>query len=193
MIGLLRNAWWTIGWPRNNARIMMANALLMGDSWDGLNVRVGATPMNWVTGAGRARIHYPSASDLTVPWGWGQRSVLIHQGETLVWPVGGGVPLPSTVTQWKWAVAYTWNDPAFAPGGLQNIPDVDFYVDDVCNGVTTNLHYDAGYDVRAVFRLTQGQISGKCLQMRAYGYSVPPQGVQLQMADYYHSGDPNEH
>jgi hypothetical protein len=89
-------------------------------------------------------------------------------------------------------VVYTWNDPVFGAGGLQNIPDVEFYVDDVCNGVTT-LYSDVGVDVRSLFRLTQAQLSGKCLRMRAYGLSVPPQGVQIQMADYYHSGDPSEH
>lgn len=192
MLGLLRQAFWSVGWPRNNARLMMANALLMGDSWDGTTVRTGSTPPDWVTGAGRPRIHWPSNSDLVYPWGWQQRSFAIYPGQTITFPVAGGAPMPAAVTQWKWAAAYTWNDPSAGPGGLQNVPDVDFYVDNVCTGVT-NLYSDIGYDVRAVFRLNQAQLAGKCLRMRAYAFSVPPSGVTIHMADYYHSGDPSVH
>jgi len=193
MVGLMRNAWWTVGWPRNDARLMMTNALLMGDSWDGSTVRTGSAPMDWVAGAGRPRIHWPSNVDLVTPWSWGQRSFVIHNNETVVIPVNGGSVMPASATQWKWAVAYTWNDPSAGAGGLQNVPDVDFYVDDICGGVTTNLYSDIGYDVRSRFRLTQSQIAGHCLQMRAFGYSVPPLGVTIYSADYYHSGDPSVH
>lgn len=33
----------------------------------------------------------------------------------------------------------------------------------------------------------------KCLRMRAYGYTVPAGGVNIYMADYFHSGSTAEH
>src|SRR5690606_29805811 len=39
----------------------------------------------------------------------------------------------------------------------------------------------------------KSQIAGRCLQMRAYAYSVPPSGVTFYTADYSHGGDPSVH
>ena len=52
---------------------------------------------------------------------------------------------------------------------------------------------DLGYDIRSRFRLNQGQITGKCLRMRAHGFSVPPGGATFYAADYFHSGDASQH
>ncbi len=81
------------------------------------------------------------------------------------------------------------------PTNLTSVPDVDFYVDDTCpfQGGILKLASDAGYDIRARFRLSQAEITGRCLRMRAVAYSVPPGGVTFYTSDYFHSSDPNEH
>lgn len=188
VIGGMRSAFSSVGLPIADARIMMVNALLMGDGWNADDGTIHTTGMSTLSGAGRVRTHWPSSTDLVGPWGWGWRAVTIHQGETVTWPVGGTGVEPSAVTLWKWAALWT-------PTDLTSVPDVDFYVDNTCafGGGTSTLWSDTGYDVRARFRLTQSQISTRCLQMRAYGYSVPPEGVTFYSADYFHSGDPSVH
>lgn len=191
LLGIMRHAWWQAGFAKNDARMMMTNALLLGDGWNGATIQQkGLHP---VTGAGRPRLHWPSNSDLVAPWGWGQRVITIHQGETITWPVGNGGPMSPSVTLWKWATLYTWTDPAGGAGGLSNVPDIDFYVDDTCNGTTITIDHDTSRDTRARFRLTKERISGKCLRMRAYGHSIPPGGATFYSADYFHSGDPSLH
>lgn len=191
MVGLLRNAMWSVGFDRNDARLLMANVLLMGDGWNGTTRTTQG--MDFVTGAGRARVHWPSSSDLTAPWGWGQRTVTLSQGQTATWPVAGPGVEDSRITQWKWSVLWTWNNASAAsPGGLADVPDIDLYVDDVCTGTTVNLLSDIGYDVRARFRLSSSQIAGRCLQMRAYAFAVNGT-VTIYSADYYHSGATGVH
>lgn len=163
----------------------MATGLLFGDGWDSDTDTQTSNGMSWRSGAGRMRAHWPSSADLVAPWGWGWRSVTIYPGQTVTWPVGSGGPLSSSITQWKWAVLW-------APSNLDAVPDIDFYVDDTCAGGGV-LAYDMGYDVRARFRLDQSQISGRCLQMRAVAYSVPPEGVTFYSADYFHSGSTAVH
>ena len=114
----------------------------------------------------------PHPNDLTGPWGWGWRSVTVTQGQTVTFDVGGPGVEAAGITDWKMAALWT-------PSDLQNVPDVDFFVDNTCafGGGTSTLLADTGYDVRTRFRLSGADIAGKCLRMRLYGYSVPPGGV----------------
>lgn len=185
VVGAIRSAFAANGWPTGDARLIMANTLLMGDGWDsdsGLQTIIG---MSTRSGAGRLKTHWPSSVDLAGTWGWGMRAVTITQGQTVTWPVGSGGPMPAGVTQWKWAVVWT-------PLNMDDVPDIDFYVDDLCGGGGI-VASDTGYDVRGRFRLGQSSITGRCLQMRAVGYSVPPGGVTFYSADYFHSGATGAH
>jgi hypothetical protein len=191
MVGLMRNAWSSIGWQSSDARIMIANALLMGDGWNGTSTT--SQGMNAVTGAGRPRMHWPTSTDLTAPWGWGQRSVsLTYAGQEVSWTVGDAAAEDSRITQWKWAIHYTWN--GAGTGGLSDITDVDFFVDNTCapGGIVT-VASDIGYDNRARFRLSQADIAGKCLRMRVRAVSLPGGPVTVYSADYFHSGITGEH
>ena len=182
MMGGLRSAFHSLGWSTANTRAMMVNGLLMGDGWN-LTVNPSTAGLHPRTGAGRAKLHWPSGSDLTGPWAWGWRAVHLYPGNSVTWPVGSGGILPGTVTLWKWAVLWTASD-------LGAVPDVDLYVEDNCGGgnPTQIIVSDVGYDVRARFRLTQAHLMARCLRMRATAYSVPPGGVTIYSADYYHSG-----
>lgn len=182
LLGAVRNLFQQQGWVRSSGG-MMATALLFGDGWNSDSGAQTASEMSWRSGAGRLRAHWPSSADLVAPYGWGWQAITIYPGQTVTWPVG--IPPFSSPTQWKWAVMY----PA---ANLDAVPDVDFYVDDTCAGGGVRAS-DAGYDVHSRFRFNQSQIAGRCLQMRAYGYSVPSTGVTFYTADYFHSGDTTVH
>lgn len=184
-VGGLKNAFHAVGFPQN-AKLLMTQALLMGDGWN--TTQITAQGTSDLSGAGRVRAHWPSAVDMTGPWGWGWREVTILDGQTVEWPVGDNGPESSLITQWKWAVLWTEPD-------LDNVSDIDFRVVNKCppGGGEQTLLYDAGYQVRARFRLGQSSISGRCLFMRAYGYKVVPGGKTFYSADYFHSGDPSTH
>jgi hypothetical protein len=49
----------------------------------------------------------------------------------------------------------------------------------------------SGYDYRNRIRLAASEVGGKCLEMRVYGYNVPPGGRVIYMSDMFHSGEPN--
>lgn len=186
IVGEIRSAFATIGWPNADARYMMVNTLLMGDGWDSDSSVQTVSGMSSRSGAGRLKTHWPSSTDLVGSWGWGMRAVTFtSNNQQISWPVGSGGPMPAGITQWKWAVLWT-------PTNLDDVPDVDFFVDDVCAGGGV-LALDTGYDVRARFRLGQSTISGRCLQMRAVAYSVPSTGVTIYSADYFHSGGTGDH
>ena len=186
-VGAMRNSLHGIGWP-TQGKTVLVNTLLMGDGWDG-NTPAGAdrtVGLSDYSGNGRLRIHH--LNDLTGPGAWGTRSFTINQGEWVSWPVGWTGALGSTVTQWKWVA--TWFEP-----DLQNVADVDFYVVDTCppGGGQTLVNLDATRDLRARFDLKKAELTGRCLEMRAYGYAVPAGGRQIWSADYYHSGSVDTH
>jgi hypothetical protein len=160
--------------------------LLMADGWDGDTGGIKSAYMSTWSGAGRIRMHSPY--DLTGPWGWGWRSVTIYNGQTLSWTVGSAGAESSLIRGWKWATF--WHEP-----NLDSVADIDFKVINTCKvgGGEELVGLDNGYALRAHFVLGQTQISGKCLEMRAIGYNVPPEGRTVWSADYYHSGDPLLH
>jgi hypothetical protein len=166
---------------RDDVGMLMANLLVMGDGWQpsGTHSKVG---MDWLSGAGKVRAHWPSnnvpggdngPTGMVGPWAWGWRYItLTPQNPVAYWPVGNGGVLPSTVTQWKWAVHWM-------PLSMTDVPDIDFSVEWTCapSGVVT-LYADNGYDFRTRFRLDQGDLLGRCLRMKAFGYSIPANGLK---------------
>lgn len=190
MIGGMRGAFAQSGRSKGDARLFMASALLMGDGYDPDNYGYGGLTLQGVsrkTGVGRIRSHWPSASDLVAPFAWNWRQVIVYQGQTTAWPVSLSQANSYSVTQWKWAFFMT-------PTTYNAVPDVDFSVWNTCApGGPALLAADYSYEIRGRFRLDPTSISGSCLEMRAYGYNVPPEGVGVYSADYYHSGDPTQH
>ncbi len=184
--GALRNAFREVGWTTTSAKALMVNMLLLGDAWDtnqGSDRRVGVSDLS---GAGRLRMHSPSA--LSAPAGWGWRAEFIVQGQWKSWSVGSSGPEDPAVTQWKWAAL--WFEP-----DLQNVANIDFYVYDLCppSGGIQLVASDESFDLRMRMNLLQSEISGRCLQMYAYGRSVPSGGREFWSADYYHSGNTSYH
>lgn len=184
--GALRHQWGDFAWEHTDARALMVNLLLMGDGWDGSIIQ--SATMSNLTGAGRIRMHWPSLDDLDAPAGWGWRATTISQGETVSWPVDTSGAESSSITQWKWAVM--WDEP-----DLDNVADIDWYIYDTCpsGGGETLVASDTAYGLRSHFVLFAGNISGKCLVMRAYGYKIPAGGRTFYSADYYHSGNTGLH
>jgi hypothetical protein len=186
--GALRNAFSSIGWTTTSAPALMVNMLLMGDAWDANSGNDRRTRLSDLSGGGRIHMHWPSSTDLTAPWGWGWRSFVIHQGQTISWNVGSSAPESPLIQQWKWAALWFESD-------LQNVADIDFEVYDTCppGGGEILVASDSSRDLRARFMLLQPEIANRCLQMRAYGYLVPSGGRVVWSADYFHSGDPSTH
>ena len=185
--GLL-DAFHDIGWTTTNKKALLVNMLLMTDHWDAITNSYRTVALSNLSGAGRLRMHYPSSDDLVAPWGWGWRSFTINQGETVAWTVGDSGPESASITQWKWAAL--WIEP-----NLDSVADIDFKVVDTCpvGGGEVVVASDTSRSLRARFDLFQPQISGRCLEMRAYGYSVPTGGRVVYSADYFHGGNPNDH
>lgn len=181
----LRHAFQALGWSYTNSRALMVNLLMYGDAWDAVS---GGTVqrLSEVSGAGRLRARFPSSASLTAPWGWGWHSFTIAQGQTVTWPVWDTGPESTALTEWKWAAL--WDEP-----DLQNVADIDFYVYNTCpsgGGAPVLVASDVGYSLRTHMRLSQSQIGGRCLEMRAYGYKVPAAGRTVYTADFFHSSTP---
>jgi hypothetical protein len=190
-IGIIRDMMNEIGWWGNNPRAVMVNSFVMGDALTG-RTDPNSKANNYVSvdnGFGRIRMHRPSSLDLVPPWGWGWRTFVIHQGETIAWTVGGSGPESSLLTQWKWA--FFWDE-----FNMKNSSDVVIHVWDTCpsgGGAALLQAFDMSFSYRKRIRLVGDQIHGKCLEMRAYAYETPPEGVRVYSADYYHSGDISLH
>lgn len=163
----------------------MANVILLGDGWWGTNSTTPTSRMDVVSGAGRVRAHWPSSSDLVAPWAWGWHKYTISTGQDVTWTVGSGGPMSSAVTQYKAAFV-------MMPSSLSSIPDIDFYLEDTCpaGGGIVTIASDTGYDLRSRFRLSASAITGKCLRVRAHGFSGT---ATFWSADYLHSGTPADH
>jgi hypothetical protein len=184
----LRDSFYTLGHGAHtqNAFRFLVNMLLMGDGWNGWNIGAGAgidtTKPNRRSGFGRTQMWYPHSDSLTGPWAWGTHTFLIHQGETVTFPVWDSGPESNSITEWKWAVTW-YND------DLEYLEDIDISVWNTCPAGGGAAQYVAGQsdaDFRNRVHLTAAQIGGKCLEMRVYGYSVRPEGMWVDMADMYH-------
>lgn len=182
--GLFRNALYSYGLGTADARSLMVNLLLLGNGWSAEQGSITSSGMDWLSGAGRLKMHWPSTADLTPPWNWNFGARFVAPGQDAVWSINNGSPLSGSVTQFKFVTMYTAAD-------LNNVPDVDFYVEDTCppgGGPPVIIASDTGYDIRSRFRLEGLQIQYRCLQLRAHAYSVPPEGMAFYLASLYHSG-----
>ncbi len=187
LAGLLREAFATKGYDMTDAYMLKANVLLMGDydkrtqPYDDLYYNPPSSTM----GHGRVRAHWPYSPLLVAPWGWGWRSFRIYQGEERSWPVWSTGPESSAITKWKWVVFTKEHD-------LTATSFIIARVYDTCAGAGyVKGDYTATINKRIT--LDGADIGGRCLEMRVYGYQVPPEGVELYSADYFQSGDPTLH
>lgn len=178
---LLKSAFYDIGWGSVSPRVLYANMLTQADGWSSVSNSFNDSKMDKISGGGRLNMHYPSSENLAAPWGWGWRSFTIHDDETVTWPVGSGTALSSSIKEWSWALAWFENS-------LTSVSDIDILVFDTCSPGSPAVAYDLSYDIRTRISLKQSDISGKCLEMRAVGYSVPPSGTTVYSADFFHSG-----
>jgi hypothetical protein len=184
-MGGIKNAFFKLGFDTTNARLMMAHALVMGDSWE-TGWQDSAWRMDFRSGAGRFRAHWPYPDDLVSPSGWDARATYILPGQSITWPVGDSGPEPAELTMFKWAGHWTSSN-------LSVVPDIDFYVDDVCVNPPELVAWDNGYDPRIQIRIERPNLANRCLQMRAYAYSVPSSGYYFYSSSYFHSGPVYNH
>ena len=197
---LLRDAFNALNWcgGLNDARALMVNMLLLGDTWqgdgydpyygtDGYDMHIGVSE---VSGYGRLHAHWPSDDNLTAPWGWDWRKEHLEQFECAAWPVGDWGPESMDVQQWKWAVTTFEQD-------MANLSAVLIAVKDSCNN-NDIIAQDFSADFRKRIHLQNlpnwdWYIGGKCLVMQACAFVAPSDGVWLYSADYFHSGSPAQH
>lgn len=191
MVGGLKDAL-TFWQPVYSSRVLMASALLFGDGYtpSGSTLTVGMDPG---TGAGRAKMRFPS--DLVPPFSWSTFSFDLYPGDPGYYWDLFDIPAPGFVTQCKLAVVLSNVDGSALD--LHNLPDPDMWIYDTCSGnpYYDTIRSDTGWDVRSTFRLSQSEITGKCLQFyaTAHDYAIPPSGVKFSVAYYCHSGDPTGH
>ena len=188
--GLLKEAFVSVGltFAANNAYYLRTNMLLMGDSWDASTNTSLQAGMSDLSGAGRVRMHYPSSANLVSPWGWQSSSHYVLNGQTAVLTVNGGAPIPSGVTQWKWAVQWPESD-------FSQVSDIVIGVWDTCpagGGGDVFIESDVSWNMTKKIDLPGSAIVGKCLEARIMGLSIPG-GRSVFSADYFHSGDPTFH
>jgi len=192
--GLFRSALGALGFSSvgNNANHMLALMLLMGDGWDGNTVSSPGTSVYQSTGlsrrsgAGRVRLRRPSGTDLVGPWYWLTRSGSITQGQTVVYEVGNSTAAePSGITEFK--LSLTWTD-----SDMDNMTDIDVSVWDMCpaGGGATQVQVQNDYDFHNRIRIASPNVSGKCLQIRVYGYHVPSSKT-FYLTDMFYGGTPN--
>ena len=188
--GNMRDMFDSIGWGSggSDASSLMVNLLLLGDNWDWNTDDDLRTGISDTTGFGRAKVHFPTSASLTGPWGWGWRAEHLDEGETKSWTVGGAGAESYAVEEFKWAV--TWFDE-----DLENASDVVIRLYNTCapGGTTQWVASDASFNLRKSIHLLGDEIGGRCLEMRATAYDTPPGGVVIWSADYWHSGDPEDH
>jgi hypothetical protein len=187
----MRHAFNALNWPLgNDARMLMTVMFLMGDGWNGQSPGADTrTHTSSYSGFGRLHGHFPASASMTGPWGWGLRGFVIHDKQTVSWTVMDPGPESSLFTQWKWVLTWFEND-------LNNVADIDISVWDTCpagGGAPVMVASQADYDLRNRITLGASELRGRCLEMRAYGYNVPPEGRLVYTTDYVHSGDPAQH
>jgi hypothetical protein len=187
---LFRQASAYTGW---NLRLTKVNMLLMGDSWVSGSGNRGITKFNPTSGAGRLRLHTPTSDGMAgAQWAWHSSRISLTNGQT--WSktvaIGGGAAMPAWVTQVKVAVT-------FDVANFSNADDVDIYLMDTCpagGGAPVTVRFDNSFDVRSRIsvRSTDSPLAGRCLRLDVKAFhAVSTAGVDV--AYYYHGGDPNAH
>lgn len=204
--GLMRESFNAIGWNLNDARVLMVNMLLLGDGYqDHANARI-SMGVDVRSGAGRVHAHGPL--DLVAPAGWGWHVARLGPGQVYTFPVWDSGPEDSDVQQWKCAL--TWLEPS-GPGVGSTIPVADIVLEvwDTCApGGPQSVNADYSFDIRKRISLSHSQIittsHARCLEGRVRAFDVPinspnplapmqPRTREIYVADYFHSGNPNDH
>lgn len=185
-LGALRQAMGQVpGTDVSSGRIMMANALLLGDGWDGLSGTIRDQGMSKGTGAGRFVARWPSVDDLVAPFRWQWRPFSVAQGQHVYYPiVPGGGPLPATVQDFRWAAHIT-------PNNTAETQYFDFWLEDTCPSSGPSpaiIKSDLSGDLRWRFHMPGTSAAGRCLRIHAYGRYAPV-ATTVYAAEYYHSGE----
>ncbi|MDH3656306.1 MAG: S8/S53 family peptidase [Myxococcales bacterium] len=179
--GLMRQATGNV-----DARALKAMVLVMGDGTDSVNSNFAYNSgPSHIYGTGKFKGHrfggLEAPTGALYNWSWH-----LDEGQelSLAFPTGAA---PQGVTQLKWAVYVDQPD-------LSQVPWVFLSVDNVCDPVSpfgaTDMTYGLQKFVSVKAPIFQG---GRCAKAKIYGFSVPAGGVDVYIAAYYHSGDPDEH
>lgn len=179
--GLLRQATGNV-----DARALKAMVLVMGDGTDSVssNAYYNSGPSH-VYGTGKFKGHrfggLQGPTGALYNWSWH-----LEEGQELSLPFPNGAA-PQGVTQLKWAVYVDQPD-------LTQAPWVFLSIDNVCYPSNpfgaTDMTFGLQKFVSVKAPIFQG---GRCAKVKIYGFSVPAGGVDVYVAAYYHSGDPDEH
>ncbi len=166
---------------------IMALIAAFGDASDGTTTGLRNTSVDPRVGFGRAFVHRFVSPDVTAPFGWGAQRHTLHAGQLIRYSVwGAGAEAPG-ITEWKWSVVNADEDETAASHFLA-------YVTNQCAGQPETLVAIAEPgEFRRRVRLPGTSVSGRCLFMNLYGIYVPPEGVVLYTADYFHGGSSDEH
>jgi hypothetical protein len=167
-----------------NGHWLKALVLLMGDGYDAPIVTAGKeTGTSEVFGTGKLKVHRPNA--LPGPAQFMIDDYELKELEEIIVPFPSG-GLPANLEVWKWAVHIYHPD-------MNEMPWVLTEVRDACNG-NALIAGDYQFGPVKYISLTPPLLqTGDCLEMRIYGMSVPPGGVEVYSAAYYASDDPNDH
>ncbi|RLB47322.1 MAG: hypothetical protein DRJ42_25645, partial [Deltaproteobacteria bacterium] len=169
-VGALRDALKYFGWGANDARMLMTNLFVLADATNGTTpfFEVNNRVDDW-SGYGRMWLHWPNInaaagpSDpwLAAPFGWGWRTFVIYQGQTVEWSVGSSAAEPSGITEWKWALMWTESD-------FTQVADIIIEAIDKCDGDRV-LRSDVTFSLRKRIHMDGSEVAGKCVYMRARG------------------------
>lgn len=187
---LMREAFYRAGWPAaiSDARRFMVNMLLMGDGFHSDTGNDWVIGMDRRSGAGRLHMHYPSSDNMTLPWYWDTRTLVVSDGDEIRVPMYDAGPEPTQATQFK--LAMTWEEQSY-----QSIADITVDLWDTCpaGGGSAHLVSDLSFDIRKRIDVSNN-VGGRCLEYRIQALSVPPgQTRTVHVAAYYHSGNPADH
>jgi hypothetical protein len=168
-----------------DARALKAMVLVMGDGTDSVYSGQGshAGPSE-IYGTGKFKGHrfggLEAPSGALYNWSWH-----LEEGQELSLTFPSVVP--SGVTKWKWAVYVDQHD-------LSQVPWVWLRVEQGCGGAGPLGPTDYTVSLQKFVSLEAPVLqAGQCPRVEVYGFSVPPGGVDVYIAGYYHSGDPDEH
>jgi hypothetical protein len=174
-VALLQQGFYDAG-LQPGPRELIVNMLLMGDGMS--DARTIYAPW-WNSGVGHSRIRAPQ-SMVGGPWGWGYRSLILYEGQTVTWTVNDSGPEAAPVREWKWAV--TWFDPLAADAS-----DIVIQAIDTCANNAV-LAQDLSASPRKRIILRDWAVTGKCVVMKVTALHTSSSGIRLYSADLYHSG-----
>jgi len=181
---MFRHALWSIGFNSGNAFVVMANMLLLGDQWDADSGSKLSFGVSDISGFGRIKAHWPASSDLTAPWRWSARSFTIYDWGEVSWDViPGGGAMPAQATMFRSVVTWMEEDGT-------DVADIVLEVHDTCaeGGGDYWVDWDWSWDWRKRVILSGAEMAGRCLQVKARAFGVPPEGRRVYAAEFYHSG-----